>query len=233
MRDFWQRRARGGPPILYALLDAGLVAPEAMPSEAEAMARGGVDVVQLRCKSMSGRRLHDLARSVHEVLHARSIPLILDDRVDVALCAGVEGVHLGEEDLPVAAARELLGPEAWIGRTAHDARELAEVDPQADYVGVGAAFPTRTRPGSAVCGPAALTLLAAGTSLPVIAIGGLGPDNVRALEGSTIAGVAVGSAISPVRGGGEALATLRRRLDRWPRPASAGSASPEPPQPHR
>jgi thiamine-phosphate pyrophosphorylase len=214
-RDIFGRRAAGGAPLLYALLDTGLVVPAEMEEEARALAAGGADVIQLRAKELGGGELFDLSQRLHQALVGTRVPLVLNDRVDVAVAAGLEGVHVGAEDLPAEDARRIMGPRAIVGVTVHDLAELGAVSPLADYVGYGAVFPTSTRPGSSVCGAAALTRSAAGTSLPMIAIGGLGPGNVEALRGAAIAGVAVGSAISPARGGAEALTSLRRILDGW------------------
>ncbi len=209
------RRRRGGAPLLYALLDTGLVEAQGMEAEALRLVEGGVDCLQLRAKELSPRELYHLACGVHSAIQGRGVPLILNDRVDVALAAGLEGAHVGSEDLPPDLARKVLGPSAILGVTAHDGEEAARVGEAADYIGFGAVHPTQTRPESRVCGVAALTRVAAGTSLPVIAIGGIGPQNVEGLRDSHIAGVAVGSAIAPAVGGDGALASLRRILDTW------------------
>ena len=201
--------------MLYALLDAGLVAPEDFADEARRLAKGGVDVVQIRAKRLDGRAFLRAALGAMAPLRKRGIPVIINDRVDVARIVGADGVHLGADDVPPDAARRVLGPDRIIGVTAHDPWELREIGDEADYVGYGAVFATSTREDARICGPEALTAAAAGTRLPMIAIGGLRPENLDALRGAAIAGIAVGSAITPVHRRPGVLATLREMLDRW------------------
>jgi thiamine-phosphate diphosphorylase len=131
------------------------------------------------------------------------------------MVGGADAVHLGRKDLPIVAARQLLGPEALLGATAHSLEELAEIGPEADYVGYGAVYETKTRANSVVCGPAALTAATAASTLPVVAIGGLNPDNVEPLRESGLAGIAVASAVSPTRTCPGAVEAFRRVLARW------------------
>ncbi len=212
------RRAlqRGRPAILYVVLDSGRVAPEQWPEEAAALFARGVEILQLRAKHLGARAFAELAREVMRRRGTGPTAVLVNDRVDVARVSGADGVHLGQEDLSPRAARELLGADALVGATAHDLAELAAVQElPIDYVGYGAVFPTRTRPGSSVCGPAALTAAVAASTLPVIAIGGLGPDNVDALAPTGVAGVAVASAVSPLRARPGAVEALRSALERW------------------
>ena len=203
------------PPVLYALLDRGLVEAGDMVEEGIRLAEAGVDLLQLRAKDAGGAELEGWARQLLPPLRARGVPLLLNDRVDVALAVEADGVHLGRGDLPVGDARRLLGPHALIGATAHSLAELAEVDPGADYVGYGAVYATQTRAHSEVCGPGALTAVTAASTLPVVAIGGLSPDNLEPLRSTGIAGVAVASAVSPTRARPGAVEALRRVLARW------------------
>ena len=158
---------------------------------------GGATLVQLRDKAAPTRQLVTAAAALRGVLRARGVPLIVNDRVDVALAVGADGVHLGQEDMPAPIARELLGHEAIIGLSI-DAAE--EIDPAAlavvDYVGIGHVWPTTSKDKAAPpIGPAGLAALRRLVALPVVAIGGV----TAARAGDAIAagadGVAVVSAI--------------------------------------
>jgi len=135
--------------------------------------------------------------------------------VDLAILAGAHGAHVGADDLPVPAARRVLGPRRILGLTVHSEVEVRAAPPDVDYLGAGAAFPTTTRPGSEVWGGAGLTAARSLTTLPLIAVGGITPGNVMELQGVGLAGVAVASALTPVSLHPGALAAFRRALDRW------------------
>lgn len=214
-RALWQARVRAGRPLLYAVLDADLVAAPRRRSEGERLLREGVDVLQLRGKGLPAGALLEWTRALAPAAAAARIPLVINDRVDVAALAGV-GVHVGSEDLPSEHCRALLGPQALVGVTAHDLGELGDVDPAvADYVGYGAVFATTTRPASSVCGPAALTAAVAASTLPVVAIGGIRPENVDALRSTGVAAVAAASALGGDRASPGAVALFRRALEGW------------------
>lgn len=178
---------------------------DALLSIVDAAVDGGVTVVQLRDKRVSAAELIRRARMLSDVIAGR-VPLLIDDRVDVALAAidagaRVDGVHLGQNDIPPTTARRVLGPDAVIGWTANTAAHLqaAHVMPDGtlDYLGVGVIRPTITKADH----PPALGIegfaeRAAATPLACVAIGGVGPDDVAALRRAGAAGVAVVSAIS-------------------------------------
>jgi thiamine-phosphate pyrophosphorylase len=198
------------------LLDSGLLHEDQIPGVAVELADAGVEILQLRAKEYATGRLLDLARATLAALGGRSVPLIINDRVDVALAAGAAGVHLGGDDLAPADARRLLGEDRVVGVTAHDHVELAEVDPMvADYVGYGAVFGTRTRAGATICGPEALTAAVAASTLPVVAIGGIAPDNVEALRGSGVSAVAAASGLVSGRTRPGAVEEFLRVLSAW------------------
>jgi len=204
------------PPALYGLLDSGLLREDQIPGVAVELADAGVEILQLRAKDYATGRFLDLARATLAALGGRSVPLIINDRVDVALAAGAAGVHLGGDDLAPVDARRLLGEDRVVGVTAHDHAELAEVDPMvADYVGYGAVFGTRTRVGATICGPEALTAAVAASTLPVVAIGGIAPDNVEALRGSGVSAVAAASGLVSGRTSPGAVEEFLRVLSVW------------------
>jgi thiamine-phosphate pyrophosphorylase len=198
--------ARGGPAALAAV---------------EAAADAGAPVVQVRLKGCTDRVLHDFAAAVVEICAGRGATCLVNDRVDIALAVGADGTHLGADDLPVAAARRVAGPAHLIGGTARDperARQL--VAEGADYLGVGPAYPTRTKTGLPdALGPAGVGAVARVVDVPVIAIGGITADRVPDLLRAGAAGVAVVGAVSGALDAAAATAALLHVLDR---PRGAG-----------
>ena len=204
------------PPVLYGLLDTGLSPDEDIPPLAAALASAGVELLQLRAKRHPTGAFLDLARATRDALDGSGVPLLINDRVDVALMADADGAHVGAGDLAPPDARALLGPERILGVTAHDAAELEAVDPAvADYVGYGAVFGTNTRSGAEICGPEALTAAVAASTLPVVAIGGIRPDNVEALRGSGVAAIAAAASLVSARTSPGAVEGFLRALGDW------------------
>jgi thiamine-phosphate pyrophosphorylase len=160
--------------------------------------RGGATLVQLRGKAWTDRQFLDLATQARELLMPAGVPLIINDRADIARAAGADGVHLGQTDLPVAAAREILGRRSIIGLSAAtpgDARE-GEVA-GADYLGVGPVFVTRSKEDAgAPLGLVAIRKIRSVTNLPILAIGGISAENAPAVISAGADGVAVISAIT-------------------------------------
>ena len=160
--------------------------------------RGGATLVQLRGKAWTDRQFLDLAVQARELLRPAGVPLIINNRADIARAAGADGVHLGQTDLPVAAAKEILGRRSIIGLSAAtpgDARE-GEVA-GADYLGVGPVFVTRSKEDAgAPLGLAAIRKIRSVTNLPILAIGGISAENAPAVISAGADGVAVISAIT-------------------------------------
>jgi thiamine-phosphate pyrophosphorylase len=171
--------------------------PDALAGVAAAVA-AGAPVVQVRAKGCTDRVLHDFAAAVVEICRAAGATCLVDDRVDVALAVGADGTHLGEHDLPLAAARRIAGPGHLLGGTARDperARRLAAEG--ADYLGVGPAYPTTTKTGlPAALGPAGIRAVTDAVDVPVIAIGGVTAARVGELLAAGAHGVAVIGAVT-------------------------------------
>jgi len=162
----------------------------------EEACRGGVTLVQLREKSSGGREYLERAIAVKEITDRYHIPLMIDDRIDVAIACGAAGVHVGQSDLPVSCARALLGPDKIVGATAKTPAQALEAFEQgADYLGVGAIFPTTTKVATMLTPITTLTEIRRAVPLPIVAIGGLNRDNMDVLKGSPANGIAVVSAI--------------------------------------
>jgi thiamine-phosphate pyrophosphorylase len=177
---------------------------------------GGVDTVQVRVgDDLSDRAAYELAGAVVDLCRARGAACLVNDRLHIALAVGADGGHVGADDLPVAAARRVLGPAALLGATArepHTARRA--VADGADYLGVGPAYRTSTKDGlPAPIGPAGVAAVAAAVSVPVIAIGGVTAEGIPALLAAGAHGVAVVAAVSAAPDPGAAAARLCGVLD--------------------
>lgn len=165
-------------------------------TKVEQACRGGVTLVQLREKEKSTREYLHLAKAVKEITDAYGIPLIIDDRADIAVACDAAGVHIGQEDLPVWAARKIVGNDKIVGTSAKTvAQALAAQKGGADYLGVGAIYPTTTKVITTLTPIAVLSDICRAVSIPAIAIGGLNLGNCQALKGVPIAGISVVSAI--------------------------------------
>lgn len=180
---------------LYLVTDTVLCGPRGIAETARAAVAGGATVVQLRDPLATTRELYEMAI---ELRAAISVPLIVNDRLDVALAAGADGVHLGQSDLPVRKAREIAGPDFLIGLSISGIAELQNANGlppgTVDYFGIGPAFATATKPDAgAALGPDLVAELAAMTELPTVAIGGITADNAARLIG--VDGICVVSAI--------------------------------------
>jgi thiamine-phosphate pyrophosphorylase len=182
---------------LYLVTDRGLAGGRPLEGVVEAAVRGGVTAVQLREKRCPTREFVELGRALARLLAPLGVPLIVNDRLDVALAIGAAGVHLGQGDMDYATARRLLGRDAAIGlsvETIEQARAAESLD--ADYLGVGPVFPTATKADAApALGLAGLAQVRAVSHHRLVAIGGIGAGNARQAMEAGADGVAVVSAI--------------------------------------
>ena len=181
---------------LYFITDSTNCSEEEFLSRVEQALLGGVTLLQLREKEKSTRKYIELAEKVHELAKRYYVPLIIDDRVDVALAVDAEGVHVGASDMPVATARKLMGEDKIVGATAKTVPWAKEAYEQgADYLGVGAIYPTTTKVKTVLTSTDTLRDICNAVTIPVNAIGGLNKDNIGVLSGIPIAGICVVSAI--------------------------------------
>lgn len=181
---------------LYFITDSTSVSAETFLSSVEAACKGGATIVQLREKNKSTREYMELASNVHEITRRYNVPLIIDDRVDVALAVDAEGVHVGQSDMPVSLARKLMGKDKIVGATTKTVPQALEAYKQgADYCGVGAIYPTTTKVVTVLTSVDTLKEIVKAVPIPVNAIGGLNKDNINVLAGSGIAGICVVSAV--------------------------------------
>jgi len=166
---------------LYILTDSGLSKGRSNEEIVIAAIAGGADVIQLRGKDYTGRQLLSEAFKLKAIIKDKGVPLIINDRVDVAIASDSDGVHLGQDDLPYKYARKMLGDERIIGITVHNLKEALEAQEDgADYIGVSSIFPTATKPDAIPLeGLEILTEIKKNVSIPVVAIGGIKEDNAR------------------------------------------------------
>lgn len=181
---------------LYLCTDRNLMTTETLEESVELAIKGGVSVVQLREKECTSREFYQMAKAVKTITDAYEIPLLINDRVDIALAVGADGVHLGQKDIPVQAARDLLGADKIVGATANTV-ELAEQAWQsgADYLGVGDIFGTTTKSDTKQISLEDLKAIRAAVQIPVVAIGGVNEENISLLRETGVEGAAVISAV--------------------------------------
>lgn len=172
--------------------------------------KGGTTIVQLREKTASTKEFYDLALKVKEITSRYGVPLLINDRIDIALAVDSEGVHIGQDDMPADIAREIIGEEKILGVSASTVEEAkkAEID-SADYIGSGAVFPTATKDDADSVSKEELKEIADSIDIPVVAIGGITIENAHTLKGSGIAGFSVVSAIMSAEDPKEASGKLK------------------------
>ena len=181
---------------LYFITDSTNYSEEEFLFKVEESLKGGVTLIQLREKEKSTREYVELAEKVHNLTKKYNVPLIIDDRVDVALAIDAEGVHVGQNDMPVQLARNLMGNDKIVGATAKTVPQAIEAYKQgADYLGVGAIYPTTTKVKTVLTSTETLNDICKAVPIPVNAIGGLNKDNIDIFKAIEIAGICVVSAI--------------------------------------
>lgn len=197
---------------LYFITDSTGFTEEEFLRRVEGALRGGVTFLQIREKEKTTREYLSLARKVHDLTRKYNVPLIIDDRLDIALAVDAEGVHLGQSDLPIDLARKILGPEKIIGATAKTVPQAREAYEQgAEYLGVGAIYPTTTKVKTVLTSTDTLRDICHAVPIPVNAIGGLNRDNIDVLAGIPIAGICVVSAVMKAEDPEKAAMELKAR----------------------
>lgn len=181
---------------LYAVTDRAWTGRQTLLEQVEAALQGGATLVQLREKELDDAAFLAEAKKAVALCHRYGVPLIVNDNLPVALAAGADGVHVGQEDQPVADIRRQAGPDFLIGATAKTLDQARAAQAAgADYLGVGACFPSPTKPNAKGITRETLAAICAAVDLPVVAIGGITPQNAGQLRGTGIAGLAVVSAL--------------------------------------
>ena len=182
--------------LLYAVTDRTWCGVQTLAEQVLEALYGGITMLQLREKQLAPELFLQEAKLMKALCREFNVPLIINDNVEIALACQADGVHIGQDDMPVAEVRKLVGPGMLIGVSASNVDEArAAVAGGADYLGVGAVFPTTTKLDADTVGRETLQAIGAAVPVPVCAIGGINKDNLLDLQGTGIAGVAVVSAI--------------------------------------
>lgn len=196
-------------PCLCLVTDRRVGAEAALVSRVAAAVAGGVDLVQLREKDLPGGRLLTLAAALRDAIGGAAL-LVVNERVDVAAALPAGGVQLGEEAMPVSAARQILGADALIGRSVHSATgAVAAAEAGADFLVAGTMYASRSHPGEEPAGPELIRRIVAQVDLPVVGIGGIDVDNAPAVLAAGAVGVAVITGILAAPRPGEAARRLK------------------------
>jgi len=182
----------------------------------EKAVNSGVTLVQLRAKELQTREFLQLARQTAELLKGKSIPLIINDRIDIALACGAEGVHLGQEDIPLPYARKILGKKKQIGISVNTVNEAEEAEKGgADYLGVGPVYYTPSkRDLKAILGPSGLKVIRERVKIPILAIGGINAENATDVMSCGVDGIAVISALMGAEDIAEATKELLQKINK-------------------
>ncbi len=180
---------------IYLILDRDVAGFEALFETARQAVAGGIDIIQLRDKQSSAKAIFDFSKKLVKLLKGR-VPFILNDRADLASASGADGVHVGQDDLPVSLARKILGPQAIIGTSCQKWPQLKNaVHEGADYIGFGSVFKTKTKPDREPMDLNLLTVAIRKTPLPIFAIGGIDLKKAQILKTQGINRIAVCRAI--------------------------------------
>ncbi len=201
---------------VYVITDRRVAGDRSILEVVRAALRGGATVVQLREKEATTRQMIELGRALHRITQEAGVPLIVNDRVDVALAIGAEGVHVGQDDMPAALARRLIGPDRILGVSAGTVEEAIQAQQDgADYLGVGDVYGTPSKPDAGEpIGVEGLAEITRAVSIPVVAIGGIRPDNAVAAIRAGASGVAVISAVVGAPDPEAAARRLREAVER-------------------
>lgn len=181
---------------IYLVTDDGCLQGRALLDCVREALEGGVTLVQYRAKTASSAEMYNEALQLKALCDSFKVPLIINDRLDIAMAVGAAGVHLGQDDLPCAAARKILGEDYIIGVSAHNPAEAkAALQSGADYLGCGAVFGTATKADVKKLGTEGLTAICREKGLPVVGIGGVNADNYREVRAAGADGAAIVSGI--------------------------------------
>lgn len=201
--------------LLYAVTDRAWAGEKSLYRQIEEALKGGVTLLQLREKNLSEQAFQEEAVAVRDLCHDYQVPLIINDNVEVAKKSGADGVHVGITDAPVAEIRRKMGEGFIIGATAKTVEQAKEAEAAgADYLGVGAVFPSPTKTEAIRITKEQLVEIRQSTSLPIVAIGGIGYANLGELAGSGVDGVAVVSAIFAQENIEEVVMALKRKAQK-------------------
>lgn len=182
--------------LLYAVTDRTWLKGRSLADAVEEALRAGVTFLQLREKDLDYASFLELAREIKGITDKYGIPYVINDKVEVAMAVGADGVHVGQDDMAPEDVRKIIGPDKILGVSAQTVGQALLAEKKgADYIGVGSIFPTSTKPDADVVSFDTLKAICEAVSIPVVAIGGINKDNAMRLSGSGIDGIAVVSAV--------------------------------------
>lgn len=198
--------------LLYGVTDRTWLDGRDLADVVEQSILGGVTMVQLREKDLAHDAFLEEARRIGQICRRHGVPFLIDDDVELAAAVGADGVHVGQHDMEAGMARAKVGPDMLLGVSAQTVEQALRAQAAgADYLGVGAVFPTGTKTDAEAVSYDTLKAICEAVDIPVVAIGGIGPDNVAKLAGSGICGVAVVSALYAQKDPCAAARTLLER----------------------
>lgn len=182
--------------LLYAVTDRGFTGKLTLYRQVEEALKGGVTIIQLREKELDEISFADEAIKIKDLCRRFGVPLIINDNLDIALKIGADGIHVGIEDMPVAEIRKKVGNDFIIGATAKTPEQAREAEASgADYLGVGAVFPSPTKKNAVRITPSLLKEICGCVNIPSVAIGGITLDNINELNNCGISGIAAVSSV--------------------------------------
>lgn len=200
--------------ILYAVTDRHWLNGETLYSQVEKVLKGGATFIQLREKNLDEEHFMEEAKEIQTLCRKYHVPFIINDNVELTAAIDADGVHVGQRDMEAGDVRAKLGPDKIIGVSAQTVQQAVEAEKRgADYLGVGAVFPTGTKEDAVEVGKEVLKEICEAVSIPVVAIGGVGANNVEELAGSGISGIAVISALFAQPDIEQATRDLRSRTE--------------------
>lgn len=199
---------------LYAVTDSMWLNGRTLPEVVKEALEGGATFMQIREKELPYEEFLALAKEVKKVTDAYHVPYVVNDEVEIAKAIDADGVHIGQSDKALTEARRILGPDKIIGVSTQTVEQAVEAEKNgADYLGVGSIFTTSTKLDADAVSKDTLREICEAVSIPVVAIGGIGRDNILDLKGTKVDGVAVVSAIFAAKNIKEATAKLRKVAD--------------------
>ena len=200
--------------ILYAVTDRHWLNGETLYSQVEKVLKGGATFIQLREKNLDEEHFMEEAKEIQKLCRKYHVPFIINDNVELTAAIDADGVHVGQRDMEAGDVRAKLGPDKIIGVSAQTVQQAVEAEKRgADYLGVGAVFPTGTKEDAVEVGKEVLKEICEAVSIPVVAIGGVGAHNVEELAESGISGIAVISALFAQPDIEQATKDLRSRTE--------------------
>ena len=175
---------------LYVCTDRDIMTTDTLEEAVELAIKGGATIIQLREKDCTSREFYELALSIKDITDAYEVPLIINDRLDIALAVHADGVHLGQSDIPVQVARNVMGPNCIVGATANTLEKAKEAwQSGADYLGVGDVFGSATKNDTKPVELKELKKICDTVKIPVVAIGGISKKNIHLLKDTGVAGI--------------------------------------------